>query len=242
MWDRAYMPANAKTELQTVLIDAVARSGRARDHFDSLLRVKLSTKGKWLYDIERGKVKRPSPSVLRAIEEVLGFEPEYLVELVHPRQQREVVVRPDQQPSRSIDAGETATVMRLDLSYAMGPGTNLDEDYVEGEGVELDISFLRRLTPSQPGMLRIVNGIGDSMQPTIHDSEELILDLAQRTLNLQDRIWAMSLYGVGAVKRLKAIGKGRVLVISDNPDVPDQEVDAEDLSLVGRVVGSFRRH
>lgn len=151
-------------------------------------------------------------------------------------------VEPDQGPTRSVDGGETAPVMRMNLSYAMGPGTNLDEDYIEGEPVQLDIGFLRRLTPSAPGMLRIVNGIGDSMQPTIHDSEELILDLGQRTLNLQDRIWAMSLYGVGAVKRLKAIGRERVLVISDNPDVPDQEVEIEDIILVGRIVGSIRRH
>jgi phage repressor protein C with HTH and peptisase S24 domain len=148
----------------------------------------------------------------------------------------------DHQPTRSIDAGETATVMRMDLSYAMGPGTNIDEDYFEGEPVELDISFLRRLTPSSPDMLRIVNGAGDSMQPTIHDSEELILDLGQRTLNMQDRIWAISLYGVGAVKRLQASGKGRVLVVSDNPDVPNREVDVEDIIIVGRVVGSIRRH
>jgi len=152
------------------------------------------------------------------------------------------IVAPDHMPTRSADGGETAKVMRMDLSYAMGPGTNIDEDYIEGEPVELDIGFLRRLTPSAPEMLRIVNGIGDSMQPTIHDSEELILDLGQRRLNMQDRIWAMSLYGVGAVKRLKAIGKDRILVISDNQDVPDQEVSAEDIVLVGRVVGSIRRH
>jgi len=149
---------------------------------------------------------------------------------------------PDQQPTRSIGAGDTAAVMRMDLSYALGPGTNIDDDYIEGEPVQLDVSFLRRLTPSPPDMLRIVNGVGDSMVPTIHDSEELILDLAQRRLNLQDRIWAISLFDVGAVKRLQAIGPGRVLVISDNPDVPNREVGAEDIVIVGRVVGSIKRH
>ena len=148
----------------------------------------------------------------------------------------------DQQPTRSIGAGETASVMRMDLSYALGPGTNIDDDYIEGEPVQLDISFLRRLTPSPPEMLRIVNGVGDSMVPTIHDSEELILDLGQRRLSLQDRIWAISLFDVGAVKRLQLIAKGRVLVISDNPEVPNREVDAEDIVIVGRVVGSIKRH
>lgn len=145
-------------------------------------------------------------------------------------------------PTRSADGGETVAVMRMDLSYAMGPGTDIDHDYIEGEPVVLDLAFLRRLTPSAPNMIRIVNGVGDSMFPTIHDSEDLVLDLGQRTLNLQDRIWALSLFGVGAVKRLKAIGRDRVLVISDNPDVPDQEVEVSDVMLVGRIVGSIRRH
>lgn len=149
---------------------------------------------------------------------------------------------PDLPPTRSADAGETATVLRMDLSYALGPGTNVDEHYIEAEPVELDISFLRRLTPSSPDMLRIVDGVGDSMTPTIHDSDWLILDLGQRVLNLEDRIWAMSLFGAGAVKRLQTIGKGRVLVISDNPDVPNKEVDTSDIVLVGRIVGSIRRH
>lgn len=151
-------------------------------------------------------------------------------------------VRSDHAPTQSVDIGETAIVQRLDLSYAMGPGTNLDESYVEGEPVVFDLSFLRSLTPSSPDMLRVVDGIGDSMTPTIHDRDWLILDLGQRDLNMQDRIWAMSLFGVGAVKRLQAVGKGRVLVISDNPDVPNTEVSMDDIVLVGRIVGSIRRH
>jgi phage repressor protein C with HTH and peptisase S24 domain len=149
---------------------------------------------------------------------------------------------PDIPPTRSADAGETAAVMRLDLSYAMGPGTDLDAAHVEGEPVLFDIAFLRSLTPSPPDQLRIVTGIGDSMLPTIHDREALIIDLNQSRLNMQDRIWAIALYGAGAVKRLRTISKQRVLVISDNPDVPNQEVDASDVFIAARVVGSLKRH
>lgn len=149
---------------------------------------------------------------------------------------------PDAEPTRSADAGETAAVMRMDLSYAMGSGTNIDEHYIEGEPVQFDISFLRRLTPSPPHKLRIVSGTGDSMEPTIHDSEDLILDLNQRTLNLDGRIWAMSLFGMGAVKRLLATEAGRVLVVSDNPGHPNREVSMADIVIVGRVVGSVKRH
>jgi phage repressor protein C with HTH and peptisase S24 domain len=91
-------------------------------------------------------------------------------------------------------------------------------------------------------MLRLVSGIGDSMFPTLLDTDVMILDTSQRMLNMQDRIYAISLYGAGALKRLRAVGKNRILVISDNPVVEDQEVDAEDISIAGRLIGAFRRY
>lgn len=181
-----------------------------------------------------------------AFAKKLGVTAEWLLEggpLPTPKSAPETArVVPDQPRTRSVDGGEAASVARLDLSYAMGPGTDLDAAYIEEESVALDIALLRRLTPSPPNRLRIVNGIGDSMFPTIHDREELILDLNQTMLNMQDRIWAISLYGAGALKRLRTIGRNRILVISDNPGVPDQEVSAEDIRIVGRLVGSIKRY
>lgn len=148
---------------------------------------------------------------------------------------------PDLPPARSASAGETAAIQRLDLSLAMGPGTNID-DYIEVDTVEFDLGWLRSITPSSPSMLRLVSGIGDSMFPTLLDTDTMIIDSSQRVLNMQDRIYAISLYGAGALKRLRAIGRGKVLVISDNPSVDDQEVDAEDITIAGRLIGAFRRY
>lgn len=148
---------------------------------------------------------------------------------------------PDRPPTRDASAGETVGIARMDLSLAMGPGTNID-DYIEVDTVEFDLGLLRSMTPSAPTMLRLVSGAGDSMFPTLLDTDLMFIDTGQRVLNMQDRIWAISLYGAGALKRLRAIGKGKVLVISDNPAIDDQEVDAEDISIAGRLVGAFRRH
>jgi len=153
-------------------------------------------------------------------------------------------LHPDQPQVKTVDVGETAQVQRMDLSYALGPGTNVDEDYIEGEAVTLDIGFLRTLTPSAPSKLRIVDGIGDSMFPTIHDRDWLILDLGQNDLNLDDRIWAISLNGAGQVKRIQTRGKGQVAIISDNKslNLPERVVDTDEVFVVGRIVGSIRRH
>ncbi len=237
------MSDDGRSELQNLLADAVARSPNTRDHYDGLLRKKLETTGKPLWDVERGKVKKPSPRVLRAMEEVLGFEPDQLVDFVHPRELGvRAPVLPEQPPVRTADGGETAPVARLDLSYSMGPGTNLDSSYVENEAFQFDIGFLRGLTITPPDRLRIVDGVGTSMEPTFHDRDLLLIDINQRDLNAQDRVWACWIFGLGAVKRLRAIEADKVLVISDNPTVDNQIVNRGDILIHGRVVGSIKRH
>lgn len=149
---------------------------------------------------------------------------------------------PDQPVTRTVDAGETAPVTRLDMSYSMGPGTDLDDSYIDGEAFQFDLGFLRSMTVTPPERIRIVDGIGDSMQPTLHDRDMLFIDINQRDLNAQDRIWACWIFGMGAVKRLRALSADTVLVMSDNPDVPDQEVSRKDILIHGRVVGSIKRH
>ncbi len=256
VWDIAHMQGDpTRTPLQNVLAEAIAASERTRDSYDGDLRRELETSGKPLWDIERGKVKKPSPRVLRAIEKVMGFEPETLVDLVHPKDDAPVArvprvdpkptrldQAPDQPIVRSMDGGETAPVTRLDLSYSMGPGRDLDDSYIESEAFEFDLGFLRSMTITPPERLRIVDGIGDSMQPTLHDRDLLFVDVNQVNLNAQDRIWAIWLFGLGAVKRLRALDAEKVLVISDNPDVENQIVSRTDIIIHGRVVGSIKRH
>lgn len=150
--------------------------------------------------------------------------------------------RPEQPVTRSADSGETAPVTRLDLSYSMGPGTDLDSSYVDGEAFQFDIGFLRSFTITPPDRLRIVDGVGTSMEPTFHDRDLLIVDINQRDLNAQDRVWACWIFGLGAVKRLRAVGPDKVLVMSDNPGVDNQEVRRQDIMIHGRVVGSIKRH
>ena len=196
-------------------------------------------------NFEQGEAKR-IPSWLRyvriAFEEADGttsddHPPKGAAHEAGPRQDR-----PDQPKPSTADAGETAPVIRLDLSYSMGPGTDIDSAYIDGEAFEFDVGFLRSMTISPADRIRIVDGIGDSMQPTLHDRDLLFVDINQRDLNAQDRIWAIWLYGLGAVKRLRALSAETVLVMSDNPDVPDQEVSRRDILIHGRVVGSIKRH
>lgn len=247
------MPAADQTPLQLAISHALDAAPEAREFYDRAYQRETGKSGKPIYDIMRGESKRPQPDTLRLIAKVMDLPAERFVDIVYGagRAGRPAATapeagmrsdQPDQPKFLTVDAGETAPVVRLDLSYSMGPGTDLDDSYIEAEAFSFDLGFLRSMTITPPDRIRIVDGIGDSMQPTLHDRDLLFVDINQRDLNAQDRIWAIWLFGLGAVKRLRAIGPDRVLVMSDNPDIDDQEVRRQDILIHGRVVGSIKRH
>lgn len=133
----------------------------------------------------------------------------------------------------------TVEVIKLDMSLAMGDGTNI-EDYVEETSWRFDMNFIRSFTRTPPHRIRIATGVGDSMFPTILSSDAIFFDTTQTRLNLQDKIWACSIRGGGAIKRLRIGPNRKIIVLSDNPAVPDDEVDEDELRIFGRVLRLMR--
>ncbi|RSV11643.1 LexA family transcriptional regulator [Sphingomonas sp. ABOLF] len=147
-----------------------------------------------------------------------------------------VVPYADQPPARSVGAGETTHIIKLDLSLPMGPGASVD-DYVEEEPLEFDLAYLRSFTRTPPHRLRLAMGAGDSMFPTLVANDLIWIDTTQNELVHSDRIYAASINGGAAIKRLRPIdGGARVLVISDNKTIEPYEVDALDVRIWGRVI------
>lgn len=145
-------------------------------------------------------------------------------------------VVPDQPLARSADGGEVALIPRLDLSLPMGPGATVD-DYVEEEPVAFDLGYLRTFTRTPPHRLRLAAGAGDSMFPTLVPNDLVWIDTTQNQLLHADRIYAASINGGAAIKRLRPVAGGeRVLVISDNKTIEPYEVDANDVVIWGRVI------
>lgn len=144
--------------------------------------------------------------------------------------------KPDLPVTRSIDAGETATLGRLDLSLPMGPGASVD-DYVEDEPVIFDLGYLRAFTRTPAHRLKLARGVGDSMSPTILPNDEVLIDTTQNQLLHSDRVYAASINGGAAIKRLRPIEGGkRILVISDNKTIEAYAVDADEVRIWGRVI------
>ncbi|MEG3153029.1 S24 family peptidase [Sphingomonas sp. ZT3P38] len=145
-------------------------------------------------------------------------------------------VAPDQQSTRNASADDaTVEIIALDLSLSMGPGTMI-EDFVEAEPIKFDLGMVRAITRTSPSRLRLVRGIGESMEPTIRTSDQVMIDINERQLTRINGIYWIDHLGMHGIKRLRAAGRGKVMIISDNPVVENFEVDAEDLRIEGRAI------
>lgn len=130
-------------------------------------------------------------------------------------------------------------VRELDLTFGMG-ATYLDIP-VTLESRHFSIEWLRTYTTSSPENLFFARGVGDSMMPTIQNSDLLLIDCAQQMPRMGDQIWAIAFGMTGMVKRLRPMPNGSVKILSDNPLIePEVAVDGE-MHVLGRVVAVIRK-
>lgn len=248
MWDASHMEKPADTALQLFVRKAIEQSPRARDYYDSIIQQRSGTKGKPLYDLSRGKGLKPSATMLGHMAVALDQPLDLLIraaqgETVDPWKVAVARGRPsDVPPTIGASDGDGAIALkRINIGFAMGDGSNLDDIVDEGT-MDFDANLLRVISQSPPHRLFVADGVGDSMQPTLMDSDMIIIDTMQNQLSKWDRIWAISLQGAGAVKRIGLAEKGKVEIMSDNPIIPNKIVPMEDVRIIGRVVWSGRRH
>lgn len=88
--------------------------------------------------------------------------------------------------------------------------------------------------------LMVAQDIGDAMQPTVMDSDMLLIDTSRQSLDVSDKIWAYTYAGTCMVTRLRPTPNG-VRMLTDNPHLPDETAQAEDIQLMGLVVGLLRK-
>lgn len=123
-------------------------------------------------------------------------------------------------------------VPRLSLSASAGPGELVDEE----EAFD-SIRFSRRWLRSlglEPASLATIAVAGDSMEPTLRDGDEILVD--QRATALRDGIHVVRIDGVLLVKRIETGRPGVIVLRSDNPAYGAIECTPAQLTVVGRVV------
>lgn len=196
------------------------------------LGVRMGTSGQQIERLEKGQRNLTQDWIDRAAD-ALGVTP---AEIISPLSDSPGI-ESDHAPTKAADAGDAVEIIQLDLSLPMGPGATV-EDYIEQEPRLFDLAYIRSFTRTSPSKLRLARGVGDSMWPTLQSYDQVWIDSSQRRLNQSDRVWAVSINGAAAIKRLRPIKGGRVLVISDNPGPghDNYEVDAGEILIGGRVI------
>lgn len=190
----------------------------------------MGTSGQQVERLEKGQ-RRLTQDWIEKAADALGVDPPQIIE-PEPRVGG-LATLPAPRTSETED--DTVEIVALDLSLSMGPGT-LIEDFVEEERVRMSLGFIQAITRTPSDRLRLVRGIGDSMEPTLRTGDRVMVDINERQLSRTHGVYWIDHLGTHGIKRLRPAGRGKILVMSDNVMVPDFEVDAEDLRIEGRVI------
>lgn len=129
-------------------------------------------------------------------------------------------------------AADWADIPRLPLGASAGPGT-LAQDVAPVDRLRFSGRWLRQ-QGLEPAMLSVIEVEGDSMDPTLRDGDEIIVDRSPRPL--RSGLHVIRLDDVLLVKRLEPGTAGTVQIISDNPAYPRMERPRSDVAVIGRVV------
>jgi len=134
----------------------------------------------------------------------------------------------------SLGAPPAVPVRRLDVAASAGPGGLAEDDRRLGDAW-LDPDLLESLgvSPTHAAMLRAT---GDSMAPTIHDGDMMLVDERDRRADARGAVSVIRLDGALMVKRV-ARADGLLTIASDNPDfAPIPPRPLGEVDILGRVV------
>ncbi len=172
---------------------------------------------------------------LHKIARELGTSAEYLTGETDDPTAGALPVPSPESLAEQLDLVEVA---EIDLRFGMG-ATDLEVP-VTKQVRHFSRDWLRQYTGAKPEDVYFAQGAGDSMMPTIMDSDLLLIDTSQQTMVLADKIWAVAYCGSGMIKRLRQVPDG-VKILSDNQAVPPEVAYDGELHILGRVVGIVRK-
>jgi phage repressor protein C with HTH and peptisase S24 domain len=128
-------------------------------------------------------------------------------------------------------------IPRYEARASAGIGTPLDPGWVS-EKVLFSAEFIRHRLRRKPENLALIECTGDSMEPTLRDGDELLVDTTANDLR-SGAIYILRVSGSLLAKRVQPRLDGTVMIISDNTRYPPEVVTPSEgttLDIVGEVV------
>ena len=126
-------------------------------------------------------------------------------------------------------------VLNVDASAGFGA---IAESETAHTRFGFDERWLARLTRAKRASLSIIHVLGDSMEPTLSDGDEVLVDASDQGSRLRDGIYVLRADDALVVKRVTLKPGGRKITISsDNSAYPSwDDVDRSEIQVVGRVI------
>lgn len=175
--------------------------------------------------VRKGSPRKLEENDRRTLAEFLGVDE---AELGAPPRETVLTVGAGA-PARTAD---WADIPRLPLGASAGSGT-LAQDAAPTDRLRFSGRWLRQ-QGLEPAMLSVIEVEGDSMEPTLRDGDEILVDRSPRPL--RSGLHVIRLDDVLLVKRLEPGSAGTLHVISDNPAYPRMERPRAEVAIIGRVV------
>ena len=137
---------------------------------------------------------------------------------------------------------DLVSVPWLSVGASAGPGAVADNERANAH-FAFDPKWLRTVGAGDPKRLSIIRVEGDSMEPTLADGDEILVEVAGEKDRLRDGIHVLRMDDALVVKRLALNPAGRrVSITSDNPAYPSwPDCPIKSVEIVGRVVWAGRR-
>ncbi|SFV51102.1 phage repressor protein, putative [hydrothermal vent metagenome] len=123
-----------------------------------------------------------------------------------------------------------------DIRASAGGGAEVfDENY---ETITLDEKIMHNMVGLGNTELEAIHVDGESMEPTLLDGSIVFVDREQTNIN-KNGIFIASTTGGLFIKRIQQRADGMIELISDNSMYPPQAVPADEVTIVGKVVGNI---
>lgn len=137
---------------------------------------------------------------------------------------------------------ELVQVPILDVQASAGHGALADGEAKSAQ-FGFDPGWLKKLTASKSSSLSIIGVRGDSMEPTLSDGDDVLVDLGDNQSRLRDGIYVLRMDDSLNVKRIAIEPQGRrISVVSDNPSYPSwNNLERRAVNIVGRVLWFGRK-
>lgn len=193
----------------------------------------------------RDGLTKPNLFGVQRLAEAAGVSLAWVATGEHPRElansQMQVILQSDALPPDV--AQDLVLVRKFDVQASAGGGV-LPVGHGD-EGVQfmaLQASWLRSRNIN-PDYCQLLTARGDSMEPTIRDGDTMIIDTSIDRAK-DNTIYVLVFDGMVLVKRIhKKVSTGAIVLMSDNPLYPPEEVapaDVPSLHIAGRLVWAGR--